>query len=416
MKILWFTLTPCGASKEISPNLHGCGWLSSLENRLVASGAVELHICFQSDLELSSFTKNGVTYHPVKRISYKKVLAQKIFKRCTNELLAKYLDVVSVVKPDLIHVHGTEEGFGLVQRCTNIPVAISIQGILSNIACKYFSGIPRYRFLLDGKLLPHLKLKSIFWIYQIFLANAQREREILRMTKNVIGRTDWDRRTLSILAPQARYYHGDEILRAPFYEAQWNKDYFSDPLRIVTVCSAGAYKGFEAVLQVARILREVVGVDFEWTVVGLSVEDTVPKVVHKWLGIQPNVVLVGNKGVNDVRDVLLASDIFCQVSHIENSPNSLCEAMVLGMPIVATFAGGTDTILSAGKEGLIVQDGDPWSMAGAIVEISKNFDRAAEMGKTARGRALLRHNPDLIIAGLIHTYESIITECAITSA
>lgn len=40
-------------------------------------------------------------------------------------------------------------------------------------------------------------------------------------------------------------------------------------------------------------------------------------------------------------------------SHIENSPNNLCEAMILGMPCIATDAGGTSTLLSNMKDGLL---------------------------------------------------------------
>jgi len=81
--------------------------------------------------------------------------------------------------------------------------------------------------------------------------------------------------------------------------------------------------------------------------------------------------------------------------------------MLLGMPIVATFAGGTDSMLCAG-EGLLVQDGDPWSMAGSILELSRDFGRAAKFGQAARTRALVRHDPVSIVNELILTYRRIL--------
>lgn len=409
MKILWFANTPCGASERLNPSSQGGGWLSALETQLISSSEVELHVCFQWNIDIPSFSIAGVTYHPLRKMRMREVFLGKIlggsFRRAAVD---SYAAVVSLVKPDLIHVHGSEEGFGLLQSVTDIPVVISIQGLLSNYIFKYFSGISPFRFLVNERLKNHIMLKSVLTTYLIFRANANRERKILSMTKHVIGRTQWDRRSAAVLAKNAQYHHGDEILRAPFYERVWSRKNFSSPLRIVTVSSSATYKGFETILQVSRILREQVGINFTWSVVGLSTDDTVVNIVNKWLGVQEEVQLMGTCTGNVLRDILLNSDIFCQVSHIENSPNSLCEAMLIGMPIVASFAGGTDSMLDAQKEGILVQDGDPIAMAGAILKLSSDFEWAAKLGQAARIRAMARHNPDQIGNKLLSTYRRIL--------
>jgi glycosyltransferase involved in cell wall biosynthesis len=78
------------------------------------------------------------------------------------------------------------------------------------------------------------------------------------------------------------------------------------------------------------------------------------------------------------------------------------------MPIIATFAGGTDSMLENNKEGILVQDGDPFSMAGAIVEMKNNFDGAKQMAKNARQRALKRHDKERVVEELYGLYKSII--------
>lgn len=408
IKILWFALTPCGAIEHLNSNLQGCGWLSALENRLACTGEVELHICFLWDTDLHFFSIDGVTYHPVRRMRMRTVLLDKLLgKRFRQNPVQSYSEVISRVNPDLIHVHGTEEDFGLIQSVTKLPVIISIQGILTNICCKYFSGISQLKFLMHEKIIDHLKLRSVLSIFWVFKMNAKREKNILTMTRHVIGRTEWDRRSVALMAPNAKYHHGDEILRAPFYDGAWSQQYFSSTLRIVTVSGVAPYKGFETIINVAHILQEQVGFDFVWSVVGLSSDDTVVKTVYKYLGPNVKVKPLGKLTDKDIRDLLLDSDIFCQVSHIENSPNSLCEAMLLGMPIIASFAGGTDSILLAGVEGILLQDGDPWSMAGAIVELSRNFNMAVKIGKAAGIRAKERHNPDKIVSDLLATYRQV---------
>ena len=95
-------------------------------------------------------------------------------------------------------------------------------------------------------------------------------------------------------------------------------------------------------------------------------------------------------------------------SHIENSPNNLCEAMLLGMPCITTLAGGSDSILINKKEGLVIQDGDPWSMAGAVLELRNNWSEALIYGQKAREHALKRHDINSIIKSLLQTYQTII--------
>lgn len=107
-------------------------------------------------------------------------------------------------------------------------------------------------------------------------------------------------------------------------------------------------------------------------------------------------------------DLMQRADIFVQTSHIENSPNSLCEAMLMGMPIVATFAGGTASMLENNEEGRLVQDGDPYVLAGVIMEIASNFDSAKNMGDKAAARAKIRHNPERICKQLNDVYSMII--------
>ena len=118
--------------------------------------------------------------------------------------------------------------------------------------------------------------------------------------------------------------------------------------------------------------------------------------------------MLGRKDANSMIDILLASDLFIQVSHIENSPNSLCEAMLLGMPIIASYAGGTSSMLSNGEEGVLVQDGDPYVLAGKIMSTTSDYDKAIAMATNARKRALKRHDPQNVVVELLNVYNHIL--------
>jgi len=117
---------------------------------------------------------------------------------------------------------------------------------------------------------------------------------------------------------------------------------------------------------------------------------------------------LGNLNERELIQAMLKAHIYVMPSHIENSPNSLCEAMILGMPCITTLAGGTTSLLKDKKEGLVIQDGDPWSLAGALLEILDYPEVASQYGENARITALARHDPEKIVKDLLAIYNSII--------
>ncbi len=416
MRVLWFTLTPCNASEILNSNQLGCGWLTSLEQALTQQEVIQLHICFYSNIKVKTFSHNKTVYYPI----YRNRSSSKIGRyltRLSNILssdkneIPLLIDVINKVKPDVIHIHGTEENFGLIQNFTEIPTIISMQGILSPYCEKFFSGIPsavankyeRYR-------LQMLKLSA--WSYfKNMTARAYREREMLKKAKYVIGRTNWDFRVAKILALKATYFTNNEILRESFYKIQWKKNKFENKIRIITVSKNNFYKGLETIIKASSILLTYPGFEFEWLVVGFHPEDSVVSVVKKWLGINFSslpVKFLGKKNETEIAELLLSADIYCQVSHIENSPNSLCEAMLIGLPIVATSVGGTSSLLKDSVEGLLVQDGEPYALSGAIIDIAQNFSRSANYAKAAAKKAKERHSKDTIVSDLISIYKTII--------
>ncbi|MEG1648113.1 MAG: glycosyltransferase family 4 protein, partial [Bacilli bacterium] len=118
--------------------------------------------------------------------------------------------------------------------------------------------------------------------------------------------------------------------------------------------------------------------------------------------------LLGNLSEERLINSLLESNIYVMASHIENSPNNLCEAMILGMPCIATYAGGTGSLIRNEEEGILIQDGDPWVMAGAIKELIDNKEKAELLGSNARLVALSRHDKANIKNDLLNIYRQVI--------
>lgn len=167
----------------------------------------------------------------------------------------------------------------------------------------------------------------------------------------------------------------------------------------------------ETVLKTASLLKQYSGVDFEWHIVGYDSSTKWVRICEKMTGIKTtdsNIVFHGRIDAEQLSDLLCFMDIYVHVSHIENSPNSVCEAMLLGMPVIASFAGGTASLLENGKEGELVQDGDNYVLAGVIIKLYKNPLLAQSYADAARKRALFRHDKQRIVGELLAGYNAIL--------
>lgn len=413
VKILWFTNTPSLSEELLDTKKSSGGWIKSLEKELTNNNKIKLGVCFYYNKNIPPFKINNTQYYPIydktKTIKFKLV---KIFKHKDelNFQPQRLLKIIDEFNPNLIHVHGTEKSFGLIAKHTKIPVIISIQGILNVIQKKYFSSITKFDILCFEKLKFKVTFNSIIDHYKTLKYKARREEEILQNIKYIIGRTNWDKRVSRVLAPKSKYFHVDEILRDRFYNQKW-KNNTSNTFFIYTTINSTIFKGFYSIIETIKLLNTYNNFHYVWTVAGIKPKDNIVNISLKKAGLKKiptQLKLIGQQNEQAITNYLSNSNLYISTSHIDNSPNSLCEAMMLGLPCIATHAGGTNTLLTNDKDGILIQDGDPWAMAGAIKEIINNPERAVNYGKSARIKALKRHDKSFIVDKLISVYKEII--------
>lgn len=409
MKVLWFSNSPAGAYED---KVKGTGgWMVSLDKAI--QNQVELHVAYLYPYKQASFQNGHTNYHPIYSGN---ILLKRFLGNYKKNFLPDYLRVINDVKPDIIHIHGSENTFHSILDCVDIPVVLSVQGNLTVYAQKYLSGFHgQYLNFKRGKCTIKsiiLGRKSYQDGWDVLRKMSIIEQKNLLQLKYVMGRTDWDYRITRILAPGSTYFVCNEALRDSFYSHVWHNPYQSGKLVIHTTNGDNYYKGFETLCYALHLLN-VLGVDVEWRVAGVSEDSAINRITKKYLKQnypKKGLRLMGSLDENGLVDSLLSSHLYVMPSHIENSPNNLCEAMILGMPCIATHAGGTASILKNNEEGFIIQDGDPWAMAGAIIEMINNPEQAIVLGQNARNRALQRHNRDTIVKTLLAIYEEIISK------
>ena len=412
MKLLWITNTPSLADEKLKTKQMGGFWVKSLEKELHKHKDIELHICFFTEFDIPHYSNNNTTYWPVKRFVSNKIeraIHRNDFNYKTEEGIKAIAKIIKRVKPDLIHCHGTEEAQSLaLLECQEFPSVISIQGNITVYDYKFYSGIPKEHIYKTRTMSDILLNRGYVHQKKIFDVKKKNEQSILKVCKNIIGRTQWDRRITRILSPDSDYYEVGEVLRNEFYEKTWTIP-DNDRFTIFTTSCGNPYKGLEVAAYASTLLSDI-GIDFEWRIAGISEGDPIVKLAKSFLGNnfpENRLKFLGKLTASQLTENMLDSNIYVMPSHIENSPNNLCEAMVLGMPCIATLSGGTNSLLTDNEDGILIQDGDPWVLAGAIIELKNNPDFATKLAEKARERAVKRHDKDHIVNQLLSCYKEI---------
>jgi len=105
---------------------------------------------------------------------------------------------------------------------------------------------------------------------------------------------------------------------------------------------------------------------------------------------------------------LLKANVFISASVIENSPNSVGEAMLIGTPVVTSDVGGVKNIFEHGVDGFSYQHDAPYMLAYYIRKIFENDDLAVEFSENAKIHALKTHNKKTNMKTLLKMYNDIV--------
>lgn len=293
----------------------------------------------------------------------------------------------------------------------NLPYIIHVQGFINPYLAAWFpKGISQIDLFLNSSFRNVVLKKGFLGDYYLFKKKAEREIFIIKNAHYFFGRTDWDQRMIRLYNNDAEYYHCDEILREFFYKKRWTAN-FTNTLHIVTTINPNVYKGLDVVLDTAKLLKQTTSLNFVWSIIGIEKNSQLVKVFEnikeeKFKNV--NVHFEGYKDANELGSKLLASDIFIHPSHIDNSPNSVCEAMMLGMPVIAGRVGGVPSLIEHRFNGLMYNSHDPFELVGLLKEASENFSTMESLGANARLTAKRRHEPLTIVNGIKQTYLNLI--------
>lgn len=415
MNVLWVTnLAIPQIAKDINAEIIPLGgWMVKLADEISSVETINLTIAFPFSSEIEGKVDN-INYYGFSLKSGKNI-SQNIDqeKIQIKKILEKSL-------PDVIHIFGTEyrHSYVFAKVCQDLNInnklVVSIQGLLT-ICAKHFDAYLPYRVIFGRTPRDFLK-GSVADGRKKFLRGALLERETLRISSSVIGRTEWDQECTYLINPKRNYFFNNEMLRDSFYRSKkWNLNDCCEH-RIFMSQSVLPYKGLHIAIEALHLLKSdfpdiclhIAGRNYatkkKWKL--SYFECYIVNLIEKY-GLTDNIKFMGILNEEEMCCEYLQAHVFVSASSIENSPNSVCEAMYLGTPVVSSLTGGIANLLEHENSGYLYQPDAPYMLAHYIRRVFDDNKKTLSISEEEIKRAETRHEPNRIISDLLGIYKEI---------
>jgi glycosyltransferase involved in cell wall biosynthesis len=284
------------------------------------------------------------------------------------------------------------------ERFDLIHTHLSYANILGCLAGA-FAGIPVVATLHSTSHDPQQKRRLITRLEEMILRNFARRIMAVGYTVAAIYQPRLKSRSIEIipsgvpapteLSPRAR----QDLRRDLAGEA--------DRLLIISVGRLVLAKGYEDLIDAFSIVHRQ---DPRAVLVIAGVGSLFEKVRNKIIDLHLEGAVKCLGARSDVPQLLAASDIYVSSSHWEGLPVAVLEAMMAGLPIVATSVGDIPRVVTA-ENGILVSPHEPTCLAEALSELVSAPERARAMGAAARRRAMQEYSLDTWVKRLLSLYE-----------
>ena len=388
------------------------GWLLGSAEEICKSGRIDLIVA-----SVAPFVKK-LTRIKGKEIVYYAIPCRKE-RKYHREFEAMWKIIVANEKPDIVHIHGSEFAHGLafLRANTGIKTFLSIQGLPSAIG-DYFSRGLTFRQIF-GNITPFdlLYAGSIYHQAARFKKyGATIESEYYHRANVIIGRTSFDKARVFAINPRAYYVTCQETLRPEFYDGSVWEYTKCIPHSIFISQANYPIKGLHQVIKAVNLIKNKYP-DIQVRVAGHNIlynkgirsyltRSTYSQIIKRMVKrfrLEANFRFLGPLTAEEMKMEYLSANVFVCPSSIENSPNSLGEAQILGVPCVASYSGGIPDFIPNESCGWLYRF-DEYQMLGKLLDelfsIVNSFD-----GTYERELALQRHSREVNLSRLLDIYK-----------
>lgn len=415
MRVLWISniIFPelCDKLGMVAPVVGG--WMQSGAKALLAKDkSIELAVVsFYGGRQMQVFKDMAIRYY---------LVPEKVTKsQAYDPRVEGFLKEVSEdFKPDVVHIHGSEYGHSLAQvrACGAKGTIVSIQGLVNFYKDYYYGGISEKEIAKHRTFRDVIRRDSLVQQQQRMAERGVLEVSLMKHVNHVIGRTSWDKACVWSINPDAQYHFCNETLRNGFYGEHWE---YSQCNKHTIFLSQGQYpiKGLHQIVKALPLILRfypdtqvyVAGNDFFsnvpfWRKNGYA--NYIGKLMGK-CGVKEKFHFLGQLSEEKMVEQYLKANVFVCPSSIENSPNSVGEAQLLGTPVVASYVGGTMDMVKDGETGFLFRFEEIPLLAKRVCELFADGDLCNQLSEQERVVAAKRHEKAVNAEALINIYKEV---------
>ena len=391
MKVLWISF--------FAP------WTLPMLRAIKEKCEIEMIVPSEGEVLYRTEEKEGIKFH---HLGFKR--NHGVFCTMDERIANRYLVIIKRVRPDIIHIQGTEKNLGQIQNFVkDIPVVINIQGILSG--CLPYNTA----FIKEKEIRPYRSLKNWFGHQGLYASDRACERgmknyedDILANAKYIMGRTKWDHARTLFANPDSHYFECEELLRPLFYAnaGKWNVQKCK---RHSFMMPAGynPLKGMHIAIKAVSLLKKIYpDVVLKIPAIPMNILNrkglkeklfgeellTYCKNIICRNNLEDNVVFLPRLNEEDMVREMLSSNVFLSCSSIDNSSNAVGEATMLGVPLVVTAVGGLISFMHDEQNCLLSASGDEYMIAYQIRRLFEDDELCNQLSISELNTAKKRHD------------------------
>lgn len=397
------------------PSVFG-GWLTGAMKAVRESGN-ELVICTTEKDNIGRYEVNGVTYY-ICRVGD------------VPSMQKEFGEILGAEKPDVVHIYGTEfeQSWAMASIADPERTLVTIQGAMTYLKDAVYAGIPE-KICKDNALHKVLRAahkggESIELQKRSFEKRAETEHKVLMRAKYINGGSEWGNAVARSINAECTVFSYGLILRDSFYcDEMW--DYKKCEKHSIYIIHSYPIKGFHKFLEALKIVlnkypdtkvyvvankliyRHYSGLkkavmnaaqDYSWYVQTIIEKNC----------LQDSIKFIGQIDEQTTKDYMLRSNAFVSASVMENQSTTLGEAMMLGVPSVASCVGAIQEMIEDGIDGFVYPFHEPYILADRIIKIFEDDELAKQFSVKGHEHAARTYNRETNCRRLLEMYETIV--------
>ena len=369
-----------GRLPPIPRHVHPAPWITNGLRALNETGAIELHVvtidkALDRDYE---FESDGVTFH-VLYARHRYVPRALVRYRLD---LPRLQEVLRRIRPDLVHGHGTENMFSLAAVLSGYPHIVSMQAIIAELI--------KTQPLLSRSAIHYAFVRSI-------------ERRTLKLASCVLVEAPFVTDIITKVNPRLRTKVVGNIVSPEYFRVTRAPDVIRS--RVLVVGSLVEAKGVaEAITAFHRVVRDWPRLELHVVGTGQPQYVRVLQELGRKGAASSRIVFRGFLSPSEIAAEHAGAAMVVVPTHYDTSPNVVAEALVAGVPVVASSVGGLPYMLDEGKAGRLVPARDPDALAEAIDWTLRHPAEANAAAAHGQRLARARYSPESFATAVMNVY------------